>query len=444
MYNYDILTKYDSLFEDFLINIALTQTQSRLIDDTLCSTIGLFMSTYDDLDIYAQGSYAMGLMVKPLTSAQSRDGIAGEYDVDIVLERGSWKKPIDSLGSIRKILLTEYAQKVDHEYRESCERVYHSKDLQTEVLFHADYVPILSQFGNRHIAKRSNNSWHYSDTKEWIEWFSEFVSNKPFVQSLIIMLKRIRDVAGLTKQLPSICITSIVCNCYKQSGSYVEDLLNTLEQISNIFNQPYSNIKIELPTTGEDLTRKIKPTDRNRIKIAFWSCLDVLRNEFLHNNKPDLEKIQEYLSTDFPSNLEEYPECLEALRRRGFGIELDGSLKQTDIIEEAKTASSVIKNTWYKYYGKGKRLKFIANNYDKTIYGIRWQVLNAEGSDDRRGRLFEAKGKGGNKNSNEFENWETESYDGVHWIKYFIYDKRSKKVVEIGKKFHVEVNSMYV
>ena len=70
--------------------------------------------------------------------------------------------------------------------------------------------------------------------------------------------------------------------------------------------------------------------------------------------------------------------------------------------------------------------------------------MNAEGSDDRRGRLFEAKGKGGNKNSNEFENWETESYDGVHWIKYFIYDKRSKKVVEIGKKFHVEVNNMYV
>ena len=41
--------------------------------------------------------------------------------------------------------------------------------------------------------------------------------------------------------------------------------------------------------------------------------------------------------------------------------------------------------------------------------------------------------------SNEFINHETESYDGTHWIKYFIYNKHTRKVVEIGKKFHVEV-----
>ena len=437
------LCRYDALFEDFLINIALTQTQATKIDETLSEAIAIFISNYADLDVYTQGSYAMGTIVKPLTASQSKSGIGGEYDIDIVLEREKWNGPVKSLSDTHAILVDEYTDKVDNKKRESCERVYHSQDLQTEVLFHADYVPVLSRLDgvHRYVAKRSQNCWANSDTKRLKEWFLEYVEDKRFVQALIVILKRIRDYAELTDRLPSICIMAIVCSSYKQTPSYAEDLILAIREIVKIFNKPYSQIVIAMPTIDENLATKIKSTDCDAIRVAFRSCLAVLEEELIHKDEPDLNKIRAYLSGDFPNTLSDYPECLEALRNRNIGIELDGSLKKKDILEYDRKAT-VIEKTWYKFFDKGRPLKFIAStDYDKADYGIRWQVLNAVGSESRRGNLFEAKGRDGREgsSSNKFINHETESYDGIHWIKYFIYAKRTRKVVEIGKKFHVEV-----
>lgn len=437
------LGKFDTLFEDFLLNIALTQTQSSLIDETLSDAISVFMSSYADVDVYTQGSYAMGTIVKPLTANQSKNGVAGEFDVDIVLERENWNSPIESLKETHQILVEGYADKVDKKERESCERVYHSKDSETEVLFHADYVPIKSLFHGayRYVARRSDNYWANSNTKKLKEWFLEYANDKQFVRALIVILKRIRDYAGLTDILPSICIMAIVYKTYEQTASYAEDLLLTMRKIVEVFSQPYGQIKITIPTVEENLAKKIKAADCNKIRIAFQSCLSTLENEFLCKNKPNLDKIRDYLSDDFPKELSDYPECLESLRSRGFSIELDGSLRLKEIEEDNKNAHLAKSRIWYKYFGKGQKLKFVASNYDKSLYGIRWQVLNADGSSNRRGELFKARGKDGvaGSNSNEFINYETESYDGLHWIKYYIYEKNTKRVVEVGKKFHVEV-----
>ena len=206
------LRRYDTLFEDFLVNIALTQTQAVRIDETLSEAIAIFMSNYADLDVYTQGSYAMGTIVKPLTANQSKSGIGGEYDIDIVLEREEWNGPAKSLADTHNILVNEYTDKVDNKKRESCERVYHSRDLQTEVLFHADYVPVLSRLDGvcRYVARRSQDRWADSDTKRLKEWFLEYAEEKRFVQALIVILKRIRDYAELTDKFPSICIMAIV------------------------------------------------------------------------------------------------------------------------------------------------------------------------------------------------------------------------------------------
>ncbi|MBQ8984927.1 hypothetical protein IJ098_03700 [Candidatus Saccharibacteria bacterium] len=438
----DGLGRYDTLFEDFLVNIALTQTQSKLIDDTLSGAISLFMSNYDDLDVYAQGSYATGTIVKPLTANQSKTGIAGEYDIDIVLERETWGGAVDALSSVKNILAEEYINKIDDKEHESCERVYHSKDTSTDVLFHADYVPIKSQLYGafRYVAHRSDDNWAKSDTKRLKEWFLKYASDKPFIQAVIVILKRIRDYAGLTDKIPSICIMAITCDGYRQGQSYTEDLIMAIQKIVDIFSKPYHQIVIRIPTIDENLATKIKDTDCDTIKTVFQNCLSALKDEFIAKDVPDLDRVKEYLSDDFPGNLSNYPECLEPLRKRDWGIELDGSLKIKDIKEDNRNASSMKNKIYYRFIGKGKSLRFVAStDYEKSKYGIRWQVLNADGSDDRRGSLFEAKSNGGGKNSNEFINHETESYDGLHWIKYFIYEKKTHKVVEIGKKFHVEV-----
>lgn len=439
------LSRYDTLFEDFLVNIALTHTQAQLIDDVLHEAISLFLFKYEDLGIYTQGSYATGTIVKPLTSKQSKNGVAGEYDVDIVLEKENWNSPTASLMDVRNILKDEYLDKVDEKKnRESCERVYHSKDSNTNVQFHADYVPIKSQFNGafRYVAHRSDDAWVKSDTKKLKEWFLDYSSDKPFIQALIVILKRIRDYAGLTNKLPSICLMAITCSDYRQSESYVKDLIDAICKVVDTFNAPYEQMYIKMPTIDENLVERVNADDCKEIKKVFQDCLFMLKNEFLEKETPDLNAVRECLSSDFPGNLSDYPECLESLRCRGWGIELDGSLTLKDIIEKNDNPASKRSKTWYRYFKKGLKLEFIASEYDKSLYGIRWQVLNAEGSKKRRGNLFKAKGKDGyeGSNSNEFINYETETFDGVHWIKYYIYNKSNHKVVEIGKKFHVEVS----
>lgn len=58
-----------------------------------------------------------------------------------------------------------------------------------------------------------------------------------------------------------------------------------------------------------------------------------------------------------------------------------------------------------------------------------------------RSDLFEVHTACGHKNSNEFINHETEEYDATQWIWYYVYSKLTKKVVEIGQKFFVEVGN---
>ena len=272
------LSRIDTVFEDFLINIALTQSQSDLIDDALSEAISLFMSNLNDIDVYTQGSYPMGTIVKPLTANQSKNGVAGEYDIDIVLERESWGSPTESLMAVRNILRDIYGAQVDKKERESCERVYYSKAANTEVVFHADYVPIKSCFYGafRYVAKRSENYWSESDTKKLKEWFFEYVSDKPFLQALIVILKRIRDYANLANELPSICIMAIACKDYYQSQSYAEDVIVALRKIVDVFSLPYNQIVINIPTVNENLAKKLKLLTVIKFelhsRIVFW-CL---------------------------------------------------------------------------------------------------------------------------------------------------------------------------
>lgn len=428
---------YDSLFEEYLTKIVLTRSQASSIDQMLDETLSLFATEYEgDVEIYSQGSYAMGTTVRPLTAQQSPRGTAGEYDVDIVLERIVWTDAASSLENVRNILSTEYSDKLDIRLRESCERVLHSTDDNTEVAFHVDYVPIKFAQSNRYAARRSKNQWFSSDTKQLIEWFSDIADNNIFLPAIILILKRMRDMAGLTDTLSSICITALVCRFYESKCSYADDLMNILEGAIRIFNVPHDELSITLEPIEDDLADRINATQQQSILNFLTNSQKMLNEGFAEVNLPKLRSV---LSTSFPADIGDYPIELEPLRQRGWGIETDGTLSKVEISEHQARGTAVTKG-WRKFAGVGEPLEFRAATYDRQRYGIRWQVLNAEGSPEVRGNLFEARRINGDKNSNEFINYETESYDGKHWIKYYVYDKQSKRVVEIGGKFFVEVN----
>jgi hypothetical protein len=431
-------SRYDSLFEEYLTNIVLTRSQASSIDQMLGETLSLFATEYEgDVEIYSQGSYAMGTTVRPLTAQQSADGVAGEYDVDIVLERTVWIDAANSLVNIRNVLSDEYSDKLDRKLRESCERVLHSTDDNTEVAFHVDYVPIKSTQYNRYAARRSTNEWFSSDTKQLVEWFSDVASESTFLPAIILILKRMRDTAGLTGTLSSICITALVCNLYENKFSYADDLIHVLDEAIRVFNVPHHALTITLDPLEDDLASRIDATQQRSILDFFTNARNVLVVGFAET---DLTKLRSVLSSSFPADINDYPTELEPLRQRGWGIETDGTLRKVEISEH-QSKGTVVTRRWRKFASVGEPLEFRANTYDRQEYGIRWQVLNAVGSPDVRGSLFEAHRVGGGKNSNEFINHETERYDGKHWIKYYIYNKLTKRVVEIGEKFFVEVDS---
>lgn len=431
------LNRFDSLFEEYLGEIVLTRSQADEIDRMVEETLSLFAGVYEgDVEIYSQGSYAMGTTVRPLTVEQSPSGRAGEYDVDMVLERTSWQGAADSLGSVRNVLSDEYSEKLDRTLRETCERVIHSTDGSTEVSFHVDYVPIKYQQLGRYAALRTKNKWFSSDTKRLVQWFHEVADEQVFLPSMILILKRMRDTAGLTDTLSSICITAMVCSLYEQHESYGVDLLTVIDGMISVFDVPHSQLTIRIEPLADDLADKIDETKQQQILQFLKRSRNLLIEGFTDE---DITKIRSVLSSSFPAELSDYPAHLEALRRRGWGIETDGTLQQV-LITEHQSRGTFLSRRRLKFFGTGERLEFRANQYERHEYGIRWQVLNAEGSPQLRGDLFEAHAIGGGKNSNEFINHETEQYDGTHWIRYYIYNKATKRVVEIGKRFFVEVD----
>lgn len=432
------LSRYDSLFEEYIGDIVLTRTQADGIDQKIEETLSLFVGAYEgDVEIYSQGSYAMGTTVRPLTVQQSPDDKAGEYDVDMVLERTSWQGAVSSLESVRNVLSDVYSDKLDEELRETCERVIHSTNQDTDVSFHVDYVPIKRTGMGRYAARRSTDEWFGSDTKQLIEWFHDIVDEQVYLPSIILILKRMRDTAALTDTLSSICITTLVCNLYEEKSSYGEDLIGIVDKIIEVFNVPHPRLSIRAEPLMDDLADRIDELQQQTILGFLRESRRLLVEGFTNG---DTDTLRSVLSSSFPAKLVDFPVYLEALRRRGWGIETDGSLRKVYISEHQAKGTAMSKR-WRKFIGTGEKLEFRANSYDRQSYGIRWQVLNAADSPQVRGDLFEAHTAGGHKNSNEYINHETEEYDGTHWIKYYVYNKATKRVVEIGERFFVEVNN---
>jgi predicted nucleotidyltransferase len=434
------LKRFDSLFESYLVSIALTQSQVENINQKLEETLSLFLSEYEgNVEIFAQGSYAMGTTVRPLTANQSPTAQAGEYDIDIALERTAWGDAKPTLREMRALLVDEYGELVDRKERETCERVHHDIDDDTDVGFHVDYVPI-KHTDVRRAAKRTENRWFPSDTKELLEWYQTYADEYTFLPAVVLIMKRIRDHGGLTNDLPSICITALVCMYYEELDSYGDDLLSLLDKIVTHLSVPIEQLSITIEPVQDDLAKKLTPESHAKLLSFFKLCSQELRTAFVNK---DTDNIRKYLSSSFPKDLNKYPDFLEALRNRGFGIELDGSLNVTNI-DEDHGKGSYIKRNVRRFFGAGEKLLFRANEKDKSHYGVRWQVLNSTKSPQgkRRGNLFEARGAGGKEgsSSNKFANHETEQYDGEHWIKYYTYDKNTKRVIEIGRKFYVDVD----
>ena len=252
------LDKFDTTFEEYLEAITLTPTQANKIEAALKRISALALEKFADAEIYAQGSYAYDTLAKPLTDRQS-GGKAGEYDIDIVIERPSWGEALASLKAVEALIEGDsvFGQMSIDKTKDSCVRVNYAPD-ETGVSFHIDIVPTKNAGDGRQVTVRSSNEWKPSDAKEFADTFNEFADGLPNVRPLVVILKRLRDLNDLTEDLKSVLVVTLVMQNYISQGSVMGDLMALLEEVIGIFSDPHTPPEISNPVNeGDDLAEGI-------------------------------------------------------------------------------------------------------------------------------------------------------------------------------------------
>ena len=151
------LDQYDDALRNYLDSISLTDSQDQRIQSALDNILPTMLAEYHpNCEVYAQGSYATDTMVKPITSIQG-EGKAGEYDVDIVIERTEWVGAEDALAEIKSLLESDvvYSKMPIDNTKNSCISIEYAKD-NSGVAFHVDLVPTKMDDDKRYVPDRKN------------------------------------------------------------------------------------------------------------------------------------------------------------------------------------------------------------------------------------------------------------------------------------------------
>ena len=427
-------SQFDNEYEDFLANIALTSSQASRIDSSLASLSELFLTAFNDATIYTQGSFATNTTVKPLTESQSKIGVAGEYDVDIVIERATWVGAQDSFEDIRTAIEEDdkYAPLLLPSVKESCERIEYASE-ESGVGFHVDLVPIKNTAGNLQVAVRTPDDWRDSDPKAIIEWFNDFANENPFAPAIVMTIKRMRDFYGIADKLPSIMVIALVGSLYVDSGSYADDLMDCIYKIAILLQQP--NVVINIPVNNENLANKWSGNDQKEVFEFFGKSYSNLRTGFENS---DFDLIREVLSDDFPRV--KYDARLSSFRSQGWSMTLDGSLSRPTI-EADFNSEFVNRRTRRRLKANRSGEPIVFKAYRRVLIAnedLQWQVINDPSSKEVRGQFFNARKAPQQQDEDDFTNYETVAYPGTHWIRYVIINRALRKVVTVAHRCTVE------
>lgn len=269
--------------------------------------------------IYAQGSIALGTIVKPIGSA--------EYDVDLVCQMEV--PEVLSQGEVKRLVgerLNEhntYSQILKSRNRCWC--------LDYSGQFHMDIIPAkqdLAKDGNAIlIPDRDLRQWTESNPLDYIQWFKtcmkiryeelrkEFVEAriddipeyriKTPLQRAIQILKRHRDITFSKDQENkpiSIIITTLAAKAYKNEASIYEALFNIINNMPNHI-EFIRDIPVILNPTNKDENFADKWHKHPEKKRAFLFWLKAVQNDIVKIlNIEGLANLSNELSYIFGSN----------------------------------------------------------------------------------------------------------------------------------------------
>lgn len=289
------LNKFEPVLEEYLDNITLTAGQDARIESALKNVLAVLLAEFPDAEIYAQGSYSTDTQAKPLTTAQG-SGKAGEYDIDIAIEREAWEGAKAALEAIEVVLESDriYGQMEIVKTKQSCARIRYAKD-ESDVGFHVDIVPTKPDGETRCVPVRDEDEWKSSNSKKFADWFNQKAENQSTLRSVAIIIKRLRDLAGLNEAISSILVLTLVSKGYDQNDSLMQDLLAVLHTISGVFSEEDETPRVDNPVNeGENLMDRVD--NYPEVRSFFVDTYEQLKEALAED---DVSKLESIFGPDF-------------------------------------------------------------------------------------------------------------------------------------------------
>ncbi|GAA4444181.1 nucleotidyltransferase [Novipirellula rosea] len=419
-------------------------------------------------DIFPQGSFRLGTMVKPINDSD-------EYDIDLVChlkikkENTTQKelkervgKRLEARADIKKILkpsrrcwILDYAEP-----------------------FHMDVLPVIPNVDRLPngilLTDTELRLWQYSNPIDYAEWFKEQMKVvfrakraamaksyqmsieevpeyevKTPLQRVVQLLKRHRDIHFLDdyKNRPvSVIITTLAAHAYSNQADLFDALTDIVQNMPNfVERREDGKWWVENPVDpDENFADKWNEYPERR--EAFFGWLEQVHDDFVSaSQKESMTKSASALSGPLgrnsvsraASSLGYQPSSL-MIKSVSSGISVpalaDTSHCQPPVFREIINPQARVsvsgdvyrringrKKLWKltsKPVPKGVALKFVASTNVRQPYEVRWQVVNtgaeARSVDGLRGGFDRLPFDSGDVR------WEETGYAGTHWIEAFI------------------------
>lgn len=482
------LNNYNKFYENLSQALDITPSQFQkakqhyeAVSDWL-SREGSALNKYSP-DIYVQGSFSLGTVIKPLSGLE-------EYDIDLVcrldltkveitqkdlkqkvglrLEENSdykrmlqypegqfcWtieyqeipKFSMDILPAIKDDVKWLLELSVDHKYAENAICISDSKDLSYDILC---------------------QTWRKSNPKAYVEWFKsrmkvnfdnkrrviaenrsisidevhEYEVKTP-LQRAIQILKRHRDIMyGDDKDKPiSIIITTLSAKAYENENTIVDAIKNILLRMEHFIEKRNGITWVSNPVNPtENFADQWEGNKQKEVNFREWmskakhDLVDIVGRRTLKEAKLEFS---EMFGKKFVN---------EAFRNVGFDssintVGLASKLKAIVSNANHKEAPSWVmklNNTvsvharykdgmnWYSItpntiLPKGKDIMFVARTNTPKPYDVYWQVVNTGEEAKVKGQLRGEIYKSKTAGAGGLKQKEATSYTGVHWIECFI------------------------
>lgn len=311
-----------NILHDMIDQLDLPESVDKKVRERYASLSRWFSreeSSLKDIDIFSQGSFALGTTIKPLSDDE-------EYDLDMGCKvKIAGYKVSHSQKELKEMIGKElelYRKKVGIQNPLEPKRRCWRLEYKDEVPFHLDIVPCIpledeqkviyeqylaksydDEAFSREVAHLAVNitdnetdnyevvstDWNISNSQGYVKWFQHkmqdttgalyeakahiepvpFYKEKPILQRCIQLLKRHRDnmfKENKDSKPISVIITTLAARAYKGESNLEEALMNILENMPSYINSQKPRIPNPVKPE-EDFTDRWDNPEFNHLKL---------------------------------------------------------------------------------------------------------------------------------------------------------------------------------